>query len=102
MKWGTSGEGNSALRQTSGRFGCRCLLRLVAVQAHRLDSASLHLDHFEGPGTGGHPVSHPGKPAELAEDVAADGGIVGIVEGGVELAVELRNRHRSVDTGGSI
>src|SRR4051812_48858884 len=64
--------------------------------------AAIHLHHLEGVGADRHAIARARQPPELTEDVAADGGVIRIVEGGVVLGVELGDRHRPVEARGAV
>src|SRR5882672_10725972 len=76
--------------------------RRRGVQPQALHPAAVHLHHLEGVRADRHAVARARQPPELTEDVAADGGVVGVVEGGVVLGVEFGDRHRSVEPRGAV
>src|SRR5438094_691812 len=86
----------------SGRLGRRGVFLFDRVEAYRLDPPPVHLDHLEGKGPDGHPVTYPGESAEMPEDIASDGRVISVVQRGSVLGVELRDRHRAVQARAAI
>src|SRR2546426_5371043 len=72
------------------------------MQPEALHPSAVHLDHLESVRAHRDPIAGARQPPELAEDVAAEGGIVGVVERGVKLGVELGDRHRAVEPRGAV